>query len=117
MNTELTDEELMNFFLTSEFDDVFTPEEYKYLLHKFRFFYRLLSAKHQSLKHQTDSVTDEAKSLKDYISKLTDEKNLEIDTLKKANKEIVERKLSLKERITGRITIPKKNTSNEHKRI
>lgn len=108
MNTELSEEELMNFFLTSEFEDVFTPEEYKYLLHKFRFFYRLLNAKHQSLKHQTDTITDESKNLKEFITKLTDEKNLEIETLKKDNKELVERKLSLRERISGKIIVPKK---------
>jgi DNA repair protein RadC len=108
MNTELTDEELMNFFLTSEFEDIFTAEEYKYLLHKFRFFYRLLNAKQQSLKHDSDTVKDELKNLKEYIDRILTEKNTEIEDLKKENNEVVSRKLTFRERLMGKLIIPKK---------
>ncbi len=108
MNTELTDDELMNFFLTSEFEDTFTPEEYRYLLHKFRFFYRLLSSRNQSLKHEVGTIQSELKNHKEYITKIISEKDLQIELLKKENKAIVDRKLSFMERLLGKLIIQKK---------
>ena len=42
MISELKDEEIMEFLMTSEFEDDYKPEELKYLLVKFRYFYRTL---------------------------------------------------------------------------
>ena len=41
MISELTDEEILDFLMTSDFEDSYSPEELKYLLLKWRYFYRL----------------------------------------------------------------------------
>lgn len=103
MISELNDEEILDFLMSSDFDEDYKPEELKYLILKFRYFYRLLYTK-------SKNSTDDSKFV---VSKLTEE----IDMLKKeifdlqkscADKQneidlLRNRKLSIKERITGKI--------------
>ena len=39
---ELNDDDILEYLMTSDFIENHNPEEYKFLLHKFRFFYRIL---------------------------------------------------------------------------
>jgi len=105
MISELKDEEIMNFLMTSEFEDDYKPEELKYLLFKWRYFYRILHGKHELIKCDSEHI----------ISKLKDEnefKDLKIFELQKniADKENIlnnlkSRKLTYKERLSGKIII------------
>lgn len=103
MISELNDEEILDFLMSSDFDEDYKPEELKYLILKFRYFYRLLYTK-------SKNSTDDSKFV---VSKLTEEMELlkkEIFDLQKscADKQneidlLRNRKLSIKERITGKI--------------
>ena len=103
MISELKDDEILEFLMTSDFEQEYKPEELKYLLIKWRYFYRLLYGKFELLK--VDSEHDKSK-LKEDISRI--EKTLEkilIENveLKESNENLKNRKLTFKERLTGKI--------------
>ena len=47
MISELRDEEILDFLMTSDFEQEYKPEEFKYLLMKWRFFYRILNGRYE----------------------------------------------------------------------
>jgi len=109
MISELKDEEIMDFLMTSEFEDDYKPEELKYLLFKFRNFYRALHGRHELVK--TDSAY-EIKKLKEESENNTNTINRLQSTI--ASKEDVihslqNRKLTLKERFSGKIIMKDEN--------
>jgi hypothetical protein len=109
MISELRDDEILDFLMNSEFEDDFSPSELKYLLLKWKNFYRILycTIERDRTKHDGD--------VKNLQSKIELNSN-EIHNLKKtlSEKEIVikdlkERKLSWKERLTGKIISKNEN--------
>ena len=103
---ELSDEEILQYLMTSDLNENFRTEEYKFLILKFRDFYKILHGKHQLHKIQSDKIISEFESsnniLQNQISENEVQKNLAIQALEAVPKQ---RKLTLKERITGKITI------------
>lgn len=101
---ELNDDDILEYLMTSDFIENHNPEEYKYLLHKFRFFYKILYGNHTRIKgdltFKCNQQEDIIQSLKDQLflaqKNSADLKN-EIDTKYK------NRKLTLRERIFGKI--------------
>ena len=103
MILELKDEEILDFLMTSEFEENYKPEELKYLLHKFRYFHRVLSGKYDLIK--TDSQA-ETKKLKEMLESKEFEINqilTENASLKDNISSLKNRKLTLKERVSGKI--------------
>ena len=110
MISELKDEEILEFLMTSEFEDDYKPEELKYLLVKFRYFYRLLHGRHELVKSDnefnTKKYTEDIEARDNQINILKGqlaEKENTIHSLKN-------RKLTMKERFSGKII-----TNNEDK--
>jgi hypothetical protein len=110
--SELNDEDVLNFLMTSEFEGDYSPTELKYLLVKWRYFYRLSQGKNEQLKNYTDGeiekLSEEVK-LRDNLHnnllvKVADKDNL-IHTLKN-------RELSLKERFKGKIILTEDENKN-----
>lgn len=103
MISELTDEEILDFLMTSDFENEYKNEEFKYLLFKWRYFYRLLHGKVDLIK--TDK-NFEIEGLKSEIERL---KTLNNEILTKNAKQVDEilmlknRKLTLRERLSGKI--------------
>jgi len=103
MISELKDDEILDFLMTSEFEDDYSPSELKYLLVKWRYFYRLL---HGSSERKTIKFEGDIKSLEEELeftkSKLS---NLEREVSIKENiiNGLKNRDLSWKERFTGKI--------------
>jgi len=105
MISELKDDEILEFLMTSDFEDDYSPTELKYLLVKWRYFYRLL---HGQLERKSTLLESEVKDLKESLDQY------EIDT-NKLKSEIVSnqntinllknRNLSWKERLTGKIIL------------
>ena len=92
MISELTDEEILDFLMTSDFENEYKNEEFKYLLFKWRYFYRLLHGKVDLIKTDKNFEIEGLKS--------------EIERLKTLNNEILmlkNRKLTLRERLSGKI--------------
>ncbi len=103
MISELKDDEILDFLMTSDFEDDYSPSELKYLLIKWRYFYRLLHGQSDQKLIQFES---EIKKLKEsveqskidaikYQNQIASKQNI-IDSLKN-------RDLTLKERFTGKI--------------
>lgn len=103
MISELKDDEILDFLMTSDFEGDYKPDELKYLLFKSRYFYRLLHGRHENIKGDNivkiKELEDECKS-KDiqYENVLVENAELknQIDGLKN-------RKLTMKERFSGKI--------------
>ena len=103
MISELSDEEILSFLINSEFDGDFSHKEIKYLLLKWKYFYRVLYGNMERIKDVKDN---EIKSLKSEVEILKNE--ITLVQIEKANKEnlissLKSRKLSWKERLTGKI--------------
>src|SRR5574343_474225 len=101
MISELEDDEILNFLMTSDFEDNYSPGEYKFLLSKWRYFYRLLHGKNEknnlSNEHEIEKLNNDLKIEKEKNSKL----NIIISQNKIKIDELTNRKLSFMERITG----------------
>ncbi len=105
MISELKDDEILEFLMTSEFEDDYSPTELKYLLVKWRYFYRLkqgllerktvdFEGKIQNLESKNKSQELENTNLK---IQLADKQNV-IDSMKNRN-------LTIKERWSGKIIL------------
>jgi hypothetical protein len=107
---ELKDDEILDFLMTSEFEQDYKPEELKYLLHKYRYFYRVLSGKYDLLKvdseGQINKLNDMVKSRDNKINEELMKNASMSDTISS----LKNRKLTLKERISGKII-----SNNENK--
>jgi hypothetical protein len=107
--SELNDEDILNFLMTSDFEGDYSPEELKYLLVKWRYFFRLFQGRSEQSKM----------SLEDKLLKVEEQlevkKKSEFDLqVKLANKEdyissIKNRNLTFKERWTGKIITKDEN--------
>jgi hypothetical protein len=101
--TELSDEEILDFLMTSEFEDNYSPDELKYLLLKWRYFYRLFHGKYERLRD--DNISD-ISMLKGEVQTLNNNIiNLQVDVASRDNliDSMKNRKLTWKERLTGKI--------------
>ncbi len=100
---EIREEDMLEFLMNSEFIDTYKPEEYKYFLSKFKYYYRILHGRSSSdltdLRHKNSHLVETNKSI-----------NSENELLKNENisfKKIIvglknPRKLSMSERIFGK---------------
>lgn len=101
---ELNDDEILEYLMNSEFNENYRPEEYKFLLHKFRYFYRILYGNHKRIKDSLEFENTNLKHNIDSIYKENTDINIKISELKN----IIDlsnnpRKLTIKERILGKI--------------
>jgi len=103
---EIPDDEILGFLMTSDFEGDYSPEELKYLLVKWRFFYRVLNGAYERTKVENDGLIGnlkfEIESMKSQSNTLmvenADKENLIMSIKNKQN-----RKLTWKERLTGKI--------------
>ena len=103
MISELNDEEILELLMTSEFDGDFSPKELKYLLLKYRYFYRMLHGRLERVKTDNEGVIE---NLNDKINSLNNSvTNLQVENANNENtiNGLKNRKLTWKERWTGQI--------------
>jgi len=100
INNFETESEIINYLMTSEFlEDELSPSDMRNLLLKFRYFYRLSHAKQESLSSSLHRLDNQVS--------LLEKKNKEL--INKANiadikyDSILNRELTLKERLKGKI--------------
>lgn len=108
--SELNDEDILNFLMTSEFTEGdYSPSEFKYLLTKWRYFHRYFQGRNEqtkislesTIKRLQEELEDVKKSEYNAQVKVADRDNL-IDSLKS-------RKLTWKERWSGKIILEDEN--------
>lgn len=113
MISELNDEEMLDLLMTSEFENNLSPTEFKFLLKKWRFFYRIL---HGKMERTKDDMTYKINVLKEDVEGLKNQNyKTMVDCAKKQDQiEILKnKKLTWKERWTGKII----TNEDEDKRI
>ena len=103
MISELNDEEILELLMTSEFESDLSPKEFKYLLLKYRYFYRILHGRLERIKTDNEGVIEDLNikigSLNNSVT------NLQIENANKENTihGLENRKLTWKERFKGEI--------------
>jgi predicted nuclease with TOPRIM domain len=98
--------DILNYLLTSDFDDMDDahPEKFKEFLKLFRYEYRLLSSKNTALKHEIDKLKhelDETKNKLDFNKRISDIEKAKLEDELYFTKNELNRKLSLSERMKG----------------
>ena len=103
MISKLVDEDALDFLMTSEFEDNYTPREYKEMLLKYRYFYRVLYSKNDRLKEEKESQYDNmSNTISDERMKVLSLQLLCVQKDDEINK-LKSRRLTWKERFSGKI--------------
>lgn len=103
MISELTDEEILEYLMTSDIIENFRPDEYKYLIFKFREIYRILHGRHQLYKTDAGRTIQELKSSEEISNKtIYDLQVLNANLSNEINSLKSPRKLTWKERLSGK---------------
>lgn len=105
MISELKDDEILEFLMTSDLEGDYSPAELKYLILKWRYFYRIL---HSKIDRNSEKYEIEIKALQEKVNHLEYEKNtILVDGAKKEDviNSMKNRNLSWKERWSGKIIL------------
>lgn len=106
---ELKDDEILDFLMTSEFEQDYKPEELKYLLHKYRYFYRVLSGKYDLLKVDSEGQINKLNDMVKSKDIKINEELMKNASMSDTISSLKNRKLTLKERISGKIISTNEN--------
>lgn len=103
MMNDLTDKDILDFLMTSDFNENLTPEESRFLLFKFRYFYRLNHSKSEGLNNVIIDLEEKLKTTEDKLKITQFDLQSEIVKLKEEYNKLINKKLTWKERLTGKI--------------
>lgn len=96
-NTLLTDDDILDYLMTSEFNEGLTQEEAKFLLLKYRYYYRLSHSKQNRLSEEIETLNKKIKEIESNLESAN--KDIQDLNLKLENEK--NRKLTIKERLYG----------------
>jgi len=103
MINELSENEILDYLMTSEFEEGLNPDEFKFLLFKFRNFYRIVACSISSNKERMEKAISDAVEIKSSTElKISEIENQKIEIENKLNT-LLNRKLTWKERFNGKI--------------
>jgi hypothetical protein len=111
--SELSDEDVLNFLMTSEFTDDYSPAELKYLLVKWRYFYRLSQGRNEQIKTKGEGDIQQLENEKNILNNTISQLSFRIIDKDKLINSLKDRKLTMKERWSGKIIL----TEDEDKRL
>lgn len=103
MINELSEDEILDYLMTSDFEEGLTPVEFKFLLKKFRNFFKLVNSRFVSQKDIIERLHEDIKCIKKQNE--TDLLNFDLEKQKTEQKfkNLLNRKLTWKERFKGKI--------------
>ena len=108
---DFSDVDILNYLMISEFNEGLSPEEFKFLLYKFRYYYRLTYGKNETMKAEIEKLKSDILD-KDNINKINlNNLNSEKAALEEKYNQLLNKKLTWKERIKGKIIL-KENEIN-----
>ena len=103
MAVEIKEDDLFQYLMNSDFHEEYSPDEYKFLLNKWRYYYRLLHGQHSRLKDDLDvKLLDLEKDKKD-CQKVVENSKQQVSEIKDKYNGLVLRDLTFRERIYGKI--------------
>jgi hypothetical protein len=109
MIDQLSETEILDYLMSSEFEEGLTPDEFKFLLKKFRNFYRIVSCSVASHKERMEKALSDSESVKNEMIKKDSEFEIEKLELEKRYIDLVEKKLTWQERFKGKIILQDEN--------
>jgi hypothetical protein len=110
MINNLTERDILDYLMTSEFEEGLTPDEFKFLLFKFRNFYRITNGKSDTLKADLELKKKDLDDLRNENGSRFTGLQQENSSLKYELNFIKNRKLSWKERLKGKIITEENET-------
>jgi hypothetical protein len=111
--SELNDEDVLNFLMTSEFTDDYSPAELKYLLVKWRYFYRVSQGRNEQIKAKGEGDVQQLENEKELLNNTISQLSLRVLEKDDLINSLKNRDLTWKERFSGKIIL----TEDENKRI
>ena len=105
MVDQLSENEILDYLMSSEFEEGLTPDEFKFLLKKFRNFYRVISC---SVTNQKERMEKAIQDLESNRNETVDLKNTYESKIYELNTKIdrfINRELSWQERFKGKIIL------------
>jgi hypothetical protein len=105
MISELNDEEILDFLMNSDFEGDFKPEEYRYLLHKWKYFYRILNGRYELSRVNHEGEIRQLISDKESLNKSLFDTQVNSAQKDDTINSMKSRKLTLKERWSGKIIL------------
>lgn len=103
MIKDLSENELLDYLMTSEFQEGLKPDEFRYLLYTFRNYYRVAKGQITTLNNEIDIRNTTIDEIKITTEKIINQATLEKDIAKGMLNDLYNRKLTLKERLSGKI--------------
>jgi hypothetical protein len=103
--SELSDEDVLNFLMTSEFIDDYSPVELKYLLVKWRYFYRLSQGRNEQIKVKSEGDIQQLENEKNILNNTISQLSLRVLEKDDLINSIRNRELTWKERFSGKIIL------------
>jgi FtsZ-binding cell division protein ZapB len=100
---ELSDEDILDFLMTSEFIGDFKPDELKYLLLKWRYFYRMQHGRLEVSKADLEKYKLDCVELNKLLESERNSLKSEIANLENEVHQLKQRKLTWRERLSGKI--------------
>ena len=103
-----TDEKILDYLMSSDYEENLSPEDLKFLLFKFKYYYRIVSGRTNNLVAEREQVINQ-------LILSIEQKEIELKNLIQQNYSIkleydmlINKKLTLKERFFGKIQNAKK---------
>jgi len=102
MISELTDEEILEFLMTSDLDENYRTQDFKYLILKFRSFYKIIYCNCQLYKSENELVIKNLNSTIESLNKEIIQHQIEKAKIQnELDTHLKVRKLSWRERLSG----------------
>mgnify|MGYP003341479366 CR=1 FL=1 len=99
----LSDKDILDYLMTSDFQEGLKPSEFQFLLKKFRYFYKISRGKNENLKTELEAKSKKIEEVK-YLSELNNKKAIDIKkSIELKYNRLLNRKLTWKERFLGKI--------------
>lgn len=104
--SDLNDDKLFEYLMTSDFIENYKPSEWKFLLIKFRSFYKILRGNKERESEEKSKTIEKMKNELDSLNfQLTQEKIKSSDLQNKIDLSKKKRKLTWRERFNGEVEI------------
>jgi len=103
MAIEIKEDDLFQYLMNSDFHEEYSPEEYKFLLNKWRYYYRILYGQHSRLKDDLDFKIEDLEIEKEKCKNIVETANARVSSIQKKLDDLYERKLTWKERFEGKL--------------
>lgn len=105
MVNKLSEDEILDFLMTSDFNEGLNLDELKFLLMKFRNFYRITSCSITHYKERMETSLEETQRTKIYCDDRIKNIESDLEIIKNKYNNLVNKKLTWKERLKGKIIL------------